>query len=259
MSISSFTSRAYVLHARPWRETSLLIDWFTESHGRITAKLQGARQTGRRAKGRPMPFQRLDVQLSGRGEILTVASIDLLEPPRILPGQALAAGFYCNELLIRAVHRGEALPELFDAYAHTLSALANTSGQRSESLPLTIRAFERELLDALGVSFDWSCLTDSGVLLEPDVQYRVSPEWGIAAEDDELQNGGHSMRVPGRVLLAIGADEALGEPGDRRMARDLMRWLLADHVGPRPFQSRQLWRALDASPVPSASDEKNLQ
>lgn len=259
MSLLSFTSRAYVLHARPWRETSLLIDWFTESHGRVTAKLQGARQTGRRAKGRPMPFQRLDVQLNGRGEILTVASIDLLEPPRILPGQALAAGFYCNELLIRAVHRGEALPELFDAYAHTLGALADATGQRSESLALTIRSFERELLDALGVSFDWSCLTDTGMLLEPDAQYRVSPEWGIAAENNDALNGGHSMRVPGRVLLAIGADELLDDPADRRMARDLMRWLLVDHVGSRPFQSRQLWRALDTVPASSSGDEKNLQ
>lgn len=259
MSLASFTSRAYVLHARPWRETSLLIDWFTESHGRVTAKLQGARQAGRRAKGRPMPFQRVDVQLSGRGEILTVASIDLLEPPRSLPGQALAAGFYCNELLIRAVHRGEALPELFDAYAHTLTALADTARQRTDALALTIRSFERELLDALGVSFDWSSVTESGILLEPDGQYRVSPEWGIAAEGDEVTSGSHAMRVTGRVLLAIGADEPLIDPEDRRLARDLMRWLLVDHVGPRPFQSRQLWRALDPSPVASADDEKNLQ
>ena len=34
---------AYILHTRPYRDTSLLIDAFTESHGRISLIAKGAR------------------------------------------------------------------------------------------------------------------------------------------------------------------------------------------------------------------------
>jgi len=234
-----------VLHTRPWRETSLLIDWFTETHGRVTAKLQGARQVGRRAKGRPMPFQCLDVQFTGRGDIRTVAGVENHEPPRSLTGRALAAGFYCNELLIRAVHRGEPMPELFAAYWGVMSAFERTSVRDESTLALLIRSFERDLLMVLGVGFDWTCVADSGVPLDPERRYWVLPEHGILDQKAPSDHA-HGIMIPvsGRVLLAIAADEPLTEMDDRRSARDLMRRLLVEHVGSKPFQSRQLWQAM---------------
>ena len=35
---------AYILHTRPYRDTSLLIDAFTESHGRISLIAKGGRE-----------------------------------------------------------------------------------------------------------------------------------------------------------------------------------------------------------------------
>lgn len=215
----------------------------------MTAKLQGARQVGRRARGRPMPFQCLDIQFAGRGEIRTVAAVEHVEPPRILTGRALAAGFYCNELLIRALHRDEPMPELFAAYWTVLASLEHTPATDEAALAVLIRGFERDLLVSLGVGFDWTALADSGESLQPEQLYRVLPEFGVLPHHGPVGVGvgmgaDGGVRVSGRVLLAIAADQPLTQTEDRRMARDLMRHLLVEHVGSKPFQSRQLWQAM---------------
>lgn len=242
-------SPAFVLHARPWRETSLLIDWFTEDQGRLTGRLQGARQVGRKARGRPLPFQCLALGLTGRGEIRTVTTVDALEPARLLTGRPLAAGFYLNELLIRTLHREEPMPELFAVYWDAVRRLE----QEADTLVVTIRRFERELLDVLGVGFDWTRTAEEGLPIEADAWYAVDPALGILAPEYGVPRS-MDGRVPGHVLLAIARDQGLTDAADRRFARNLMQRLLAEHAGRAPFHSRLLWQASTASPAGEATD-----
>lgn len=227
-------TRAYVLHTRPWRETSLLVDWFTEDHGRLTTRQRGARQSGRKSAGRPLPFQGMHMLLAGRGDMKTATQIDLTEPPRLLTGQALAVGFYFNELLMRTLDRSEPMPTLFARYALALVQLT----QPASSLGVIVRSFERELLAELGFGIDWLRTADQRALLDSEAIYWVDAEVGVLSRKTP---GG--LAIPGRVIQAIATDKLPDSSSDQRLARDLMQYLLRPHVGLAPFHSRELWRS----------------
>lgn len=50
--------RAFVLHSRPWSETSLMLDVFTEESGRVRLVAKGARSKRSNLKGalQPLPL-----------------------------------------------------------------------------------------------------------------------------------------------------------------------------------------------------------
>lgn len=47
--------RAFVLHSRPWSETSLMLDVFTEESGRVRLVAKGARSKRSTLKGALQP------------------------------------------------------------------------------------------------------------------------------------------------------------------------------------------------------------
>lgn len=64
--------RAFVLHSRPWSETSLMLDVFTEESGRVRLVAKGARSKRSNLKGALQPFTPLLVRFGGRGEVKTL-------------------------------------------------------------------------------------------------------------------------------------------------------------------------------------------
>ncbi len=97
---------AYVLHVRAYRETSAIIDLLTLQHGRVSVVARGVR---RARGGQPHPFGRLSVGCSGRGQLLTLAGYDSISH-RWLTGDALYAGLYLNELLLRLLRDDDPHP-----------------------------------------------------------------------------------------------------------------------------------------------------
>ena len=112
---------AYVLHARAYRETSVLADLFLPEFGRITAIARGARRKGQQV---PSVFQPYFIQLAGQSELRAVAALEATSQALSLQGGALFSGLYLNELLVRLLPRELAQPELFVAYAGALGALS---------------------------------------------------------------------------------------------------------------------------------------
>ncbi len=116
-------TRAYVLHQRPFRDSSLIVEIFAREHGRMTVFARGARGP-KLALWRAAAVPPLLLSWSGRGEApqLTAAeSTDGWQPP--LPPQQFLSGFYLNELLLTLTTRHDPHPELFDQYAATLVQL----------------------------------------------------------------------------------------------------------------------------------------
>lgn len=68
--------RAFVLHGRPWSETSLLLDLFSEQCGRVRVLAKGARSKRSSLKGALQPFTPLLVRWSGRGEVKTLRAAE---------------------------------------------------------------------------------------------------------------------------------------------------------------------------------------
>src|SRR5215470_3281864 len=113
----------YLLHHRPWRDTSRILEVLTREHGRLTLFARGVR--GPSAKLAPVlqPFQLLLLSWSGRGEALQLTGAERAASAAPLPQERLLAAFYLNELLLKLTTPHDALPELFDHYHETLEQL----------------------------------------------------------------------------------------------------------------------------------------
>jgi DNA repair protein RecO (recombination protein O) len=238
---------AYVLHTRPWRETSTLAELLSVSEGRIGVVARGARR-GRRGAVSPLrPFVRLRCSWGGRGELRTLTAAEP-EQAIALAGDALFAGLYLNELLMRLLQRQDAHPELFLLYARALTRL----GAGASELEPALREFERGLLDELGYGFPLEIDTTGAPILA-DRRYRFVVDGGLApvatggveradvAEGDPTGESAGDALFPGSRLLAF-AEGDFREDATRRAAKRLMRLALAPHLGDRPLHSRALFR-----------------
>jgi DNA repair protein RecO (recombination protein O) len=72
-----FLQPAYLLHARDYRDTCLLVELLTEQGGRVGAVARGARRSRRGYSQRAIlqPFQPLWVAWGGRGELKNLRGV----------------------------------------------------------------------------------------------------------------------------------------------------------------------------------------
>ena len=228
---------SWLLHRRPYRETSLLLEVFTRDHGRLPLVARGARR-GRRGAGVELqPFRPLLLGFGLRGEMgsLHAAEPDPAAPSAPLAGAALASGFYVNELLMRLVHRFDPHPALFGVYRHTLAALAEPA-----TLEAALRRFEKRLLEEAGYGPSFTHDAESGAPVRADRRYVFVIERGAR---EATGTGSTDMRstVAGSTLLDLDAGR-FGDPVTRIEAKRLMRRIIDHHLGGRPLQSRTLLR-----------------
>lgn len=225
---------AYILHARAWRETSLLLEAFTRDYGRVGLVARGVRGARARLPRSALePLQALRLDWSGRGELQTLTAAESVANPPALRGDALMSSMYINELLVRLTARDDPYPGLFQRYAALLDELAAT-----RTLAWSLRRFERDLLAAIGYALQLECEAATGAPMEPAQLYDYVPEVGPLAASD---SGAGVVRLRGSALLALAADTMPPDGADLVALRHLMRSLIGAHVGERGLQS---WRVL---------------
>lgn len=222
----------YILHARAWRETSLLLEAFSRDHGRVGLVARGVRGARSRLPRSALePLQALRLDWNGRGELRTLTAVETTAAMPALHGDALLSALYVNELLVRLTARDDPHPWLFDRYAALLASLAEAS-----SLAWQLRVFERDLLDAIGYAPQLQVTADDGEPIEATRDYDYLPERGALPASDRSDG----VRVRGAALLALAKGNA-PEPRDLADLRRLLRMLLGVHLGGRGLQS---WRVL---------------
>lgn len=222
---------AFVLHARPWRETSLLVEVLSEHHGRIglvARGVQGPRRHLLRAALQPLQHIRLDAVQ--RGELAQLRGAEALDAAPLLTGDAALAGFYVNELVLRLAPRSDPHGELYAAYGQVRARLG-----AGEPVGWTLRRFERDLLEALGFGIALDVDGD-GVVIDPAARYRLDPEHGARRVLSDRGQGDRDSAATGRALLALSADQ-MPEAGDLPGLRRVLRVVLAHHLGGRGLKS----------------------
>jgi DNA repair protein RecO (recombination protein O) len=222
---------AFVLHSRPYRETSLLLECLTRDHGRIGVIARGVRsQRGRLQRSQLEPFQPLVLDLLLRGELATLRGAESTAMPFRLMGDASLAGLYINELVVRLTERQDPHPLLFDAYAQTLARLAEGG-----SLAWHLRRFERDLLATLGYALQLDLDADTGEPLQPGELYVYRSEHGaVRCKANEPQ------ALRGSDLLALHEDRMPDAQGLHAL-RGMMRELIRFHLGGVELRA---WRVL---------------
>lgn len=228
---------AFVLHAYPYSETSLLIEAFTRSHGRMPWIAKGARRAGSALRGALLAFQPLLASWSGRGEVRTLSRCEWQGGQPCLRGEALLCGFYMNELLLRLLPREDPHEQLFDRYAAAVAVLAETH-ERSTVL----RAFERALLQEVGYGLALDREGDTGGPIEPERLYRYDFERGPVRAVNGA-SGDENLLVPGRALLAIARDD-YADAVTAQHAKQLLRLAINHRLDRQPLHSRAIFREL---------------
>lgn len=232
--MSSNAARAYLLHARKYRDSAILIELLCSERGRVAAVARGVGPSRAGALKRALlqPFQPLIVQLTGRSELRSLRSVESSGPAFALSGEALLCALYINELLVRVLAREDPCDDIFVAYQLALQSL---SAAPATELDLTLRHFEWALLIHAGYALDIEIDGDSGEAVLPDRWYRFDPDVGLVRVHGEQPDHGFS----GQDLIAIAnADFTLSS---RRTFKRLTRTALAPMVGARPLMSRSLF------------------
>lgn len=224
--------RAFVLHGRPWSETSLMLDLFSENYGRIRVVAKGARSKRSSLKGALQPFTPLLVRWGGRGEVKTLRGAEPISLALPLSGITLYCGLYVNELLSRVLEQETAFTDLFFDYLYCLQALASTSGTPEPAL----RRFELAMLGHLGYGIDFLHCAGSGEDVTDGMTYSYREEKGFIAS--LVVN---NKTFTGRQLRAL-AERSFPDADTLRAAKRFTRIALKPYLGGKPLKSQELFR-----------------
>ncbi len=225
---------AFVLHSRPYRDSSLLVDLLTLNFGRLTVVARGARNFKSRLRGILSPFLPLLVSFSGKSELRTLQQAEMNGVGYIFSPKVLLSGFYLNELLVKLLPSHESYPEVYQAYQHTLEALTQTLQPELE-----LRLFEKCLLANLGYGLQLDRTIDHQPVL-PDGQYTFEFGYGL-----RLAKVAKPNVISGKNLLALHAGSLSGAE-ELRDAKRLLCGVLAVLLGNKKIKSRELFFQEDA-------------
>jgi DNA repair protein RecO (recombination protein O) len=219
---------AFVLHQRPYRDSSQLLECLTAAHGRVGLVARGSRRARSPQRALLQPFVPLRLSWLRRGELGRLTHVEPEGPSYALEGQRLLAGFYASELLLRLTARSDPNPDAFSCYSRCLAQLAGPA-----HVARALRVFELELLGALGYGLELDADSATGEPLRGDASYVYELEQGLRRiERADPESDVYS----GKDLLSL-RDRALDDDSLRTAQRLLGRVLRA-HLGERPLKSR---------------------
>ncbi len=229
---------AYLLHKRPYRETSALVELITLDHGRVRAIAQGVQRAGSKSRSRLQPFAPLHVTWTGSNDLKRLRLMESRGASALLAGEGLLCGLYANELLSRVLPVEFPVPEVFAFYTSLLESLP-VPERRAPGL----RRLELAVLDALDADPVFRDLEDRE--LDPQGRYVYRAGYRRFALASEGQAG-----IDGRTLRLL-SQGSWTQPGLAGVAKALTRAALSPLLGDKPLRSRELMKQLAARRRPS--------
>lgn len=230
------TYAAYVLHARAFRETSLMLDLFTREQGRVSAVFKGGRK-GSRARSRPEPFLRYHIGLFGSSELKSIANFenDSQYGVERLQGARLFSGLYLNELLYHLLLANVQQADVFQAYEDVLLALHKTSNFEAH-----LRNFELKLMDGLGYGLSFERESDGFSPIVPTKRYEFLAGVGFrpvsgTASPEQMTS------ITGDVLLQVLGGE-WSQPNVLKTLKHVNQQALQHMLKGKTLNSREIFR-----------------
>ncbi|NVK38118.1 MAG: DNA repair protein RecO [Gammaproteobacteria bacterium] len=225
---------AFVLHSRPYRETSAMVDLFTPDFGLIRCIAKGVKKN--MSQGQSLqPFIEYQIFFHGDSGLKNLDKYESQSLPLALQGDALFSGFYVNEVILRAL-RSEAEVEaesLYEAYSLALSHL------QSQSLEYVLRMFELTLLEHMGQSYEWDFDFKTAEPIEADSHYGFFVEQGMSRVSHMYAAKNPNNCFYGQDLINL-AQRDLTHASTLKMCKRLLRLALRPIIGYKPIQAREL-------------------
>lgn len=221
---------AFILHHRPYQDSSRILDIISSDHGRLALVARGSRSAKSRLRGILRPFLPLKMSWVIRSDLGTLTGAEMSGAPMSLQGDALMSGYYANELLLKLLHRHDPNPEIFTAYARTIENLA-----KAADVATPLRHFEMELLRLLGYGLNLDHDSETHEPLRGDTMYEYRVEQGPVP----VGNRRGPMVFSGQELSAV-RNENFDQPEILNCAGRLLREVISFHLGGRELNSRKV-------------------
>jgi len=249
--------RGYVLHSYPYRETSLLLQVWTEKHGRFAAVARGARRPKSASRGVLVAFQPLSLAWFGRGEVKTLKAAEPAGPALPLAGASLLSAFYLNELLLKLIHRDDPHERLWVAYDEAIGQLRDRSRRaagvpgllaaepgvgESRAIEPVLRRFELAMLRELGFAAELGHDAATGAAIDAERTYWYVVERGPVPAAGEGERA-DAVKLSGLTLVHL----ERGQFDDARTAgeaKSLMRMLIHHCLAGQELSTRAIVRDL---------------
>ena len=238
--------KGYVLHSYPYRETSLILQVWTEKHGRLGLVAKGARRPKSSSRSVLVPFQPIALDWFGRGELRTLKTAEPASPATPLAGASLLSAFYLNELLLKLTTRDDPHEGLFAAYDTAIGELRTLSRLQppasSLALEPVLRRFELRLLQELGYAVELSREAGSHAPIAAEREYLYVVERGPvpAGAGDTPAN---AVRLAGQTLIDLERGD-FASATTASQSKQLMRLLIQYSLNGQELATRSLVRDL---------------
>lgn len=222
---------AFIVHKRPYHDTSSLVQFLTPAHGRITVV---ARQSSKMIGKTLQPFIPASVTCGGRGDMLTLRQFEPEGLQILVTTQQRMLGMYVNELLVKLTPARSRSYELFYLYKKCLADLVPNA-----DIEKTLRLFELELLELTGNGLQ---LFYEHVSMEP-VKDGVNYHYDMNAGPVQAERSDQPVYA-GKTLIAM---REKFDPCDGRIlaeAKRLLRQAIDYHLEHKVIRTRSLFAYL---------------
>jgi DNA repair protein RecO (recombination protein O) len=239
--------RGYVLHSYPYKETSLILQVWTEKHGRLGMVAKGARRPKAASRVVLVPFQPLTLDWFGRAELRTLKTAEPTAPATPLAGEALMSAFYMNELLLKLTTREDPHEALFEAYDEAIGALRGLSRSSprapAQALEPILRRFELALLRELGYALELTRESPGGAPIAAEREYWYVVERGPMAAPPGRETPVDAVRLQGSTLVDL-EHGRFEDATTIAQAKQLMRLLINHSLHGQELATRAMVRDL---------------
>ena len=181
---------AFLLHQRPYGNTSVIAEMFTLENGRISVIARGAKKPKSKFFGVLSPFSKLRITYRGRSELKTLTNVDKEDIFTDSFSKLSYTLLYINELLIKILPQGAPQNELFNLYDKFLIEVKSC-----EEIDIVLRKFELDLLEMLGYGINFINEVDSGHIIEVNKSYDFVPELGFKESPNGLFEGNEIVSI----------------------------------------------------------------
>ena len=218
---------SYILHTRPYRETSMIVYVLTEQHGIVHMISRGARKKG---NCHLQPFTKMYLSWTGKSDLVSLTKIELDRTNYTRNFRAQVQCLYLHELILKLIPRASPTSELFYLYEETLDQMARNP--RDEKV---LRNFELHLLSIMGhpLQLKYDYMDDKQI--EDATSYRYDPDLGPTQYSSKSKQWNV---VTGNVLRSLDS----GEMDDKYLLQTkiLLRGLMKYYLQGKPLVTRQL-------------------
>ena len=224
----------WILHQRPYRDTSSIIDIFTRDFGRVSIIAKGGRSPKSKFRGLLRPFFPIKLSWYSGKNLGNLVEIDVVGKPYNLIGDSLLSAYYLNELILKFLVKDDPQVEIFDLYSRTILDLIETG-----DIAPVLRKFELEFLKLIGYGLNLEFEAVTHLPVRDDLFYEYNPGIGLVVSDKKNDQYVFS----GTDINAINQGD-FQEKKTVKSANRLLKSIINFHLDGRRLKTRRVLEEL---------------